>query len=63
VKVVGEENANLEKMGEVWFCEIKSFHEVSPFSFKSTNFPFHLDPKPYMHFVVSMEGAMVYIQW
>jgi hypothetical protein len=31
--------------------------------FKSTNSPFHLDFKPYMHFVVSLDGTMVRIQW
>jgi hypothetical protein len=63
VKEVNEENASLEKMGEFWLCGIKSFHEMFPILLKSTNSTFHLDFKPYMHFVVSMDGTMVYIQW
>jgi hypothetical protein len=64
VKVVDDKSADLEKMGEFWFCGIKSFHEGFPFLLKSTNSLFHLDFKPYMHFVVSLDGTiMVYIQW
>jgi hypothetical protein len=53
VKVTDEENIGLEKMGEFWFCGIKYFHEAFPFSLKSINFSFHLDPKPHMHFVLN----------
>jgi hypothetical protein len=53
MKVVDEESPRLEKMGEFWFCEIKYFHEAFPFSFKSINSPFHLGPKPDMHFVLN----------
>ncbi len=64
MKVVDDENVNLEKMGEFWFCGIKSFHEGFPFSLKSTNSPFHEDFKPYMYFVVCLDGTiMAYIQW
>jgi hypothetical protein len=48
-------------MGKFWFSSIKSFHETSPFLLKSTNSAFHLNRKPHMHFVVSMDGTMVYI--
>jgi hypothetical protein len=61
VKIVGENNIDLEKMGEFWFCEIKSFHGVFPFSLKSTNSPFHLNLKPHMYFVISLDDTMVYI--
>jgi hypothetical protein len=62
--VVDEESDDLEKMGEFWFCGIKSFHEGFPFLLKSPNSPSHLDLKPYMHFVVSLDGTiMVCIQW
>jgi hypothetical protein len=64
MKVVDDESVDLEKMGEFWFCGIKYFHERFPFSLKSTNSPFHLDLKPYMRFVVSLDGTiMVCIQW
>jgi len=61
MKVVSEDNISLENMEFFWFCGIKSFHEASPFSLKSTNSQFHLDFKPYMHFVVSLDGTMVRI--
>jgi len=53
MKVVDEENIGLEKMGEFWFCGIKSFFEAFLFSLKSTNFPFHLDLKPHKHFALN----------
>ncbi len=61
MKVVNEDNTSLEKMEFFLFCGIKSFHEASPFSLKSTNSPFHLDLKPYMNFNVNLDGTMVRI--
>ncbi len=63
MKEVSEENIGLEKIREFWFCGIKYFHEMFSFLLKSTNSPFHLDLKPHMHFVVNMDGTMVYIRW
>jgi hypothetical protein len=64
MKVVDDESADSKKMGGFWFYGIKSFHEGFPFLVKSTNSLFHLDLKPYMHFVVSLDGTiMVCIQW
>ncbi len=41
-------------------CKFRYFHEASPFHFKSTYFPFHLDFKPCMHFIINLDDTMVY---
>lgn len=48
-----QNNCSFEQVTILGFCQIKMFHEASPFA-KTPNSPFHLYSIPYMHFTICM---------